>query len=185
MSLVSLTSCISISSVNEEFKSFAGKKDISANAESKIELLSKNEKICIEQEQKSFLIDKISKYFEINPDEKVKIKIFEKSDQSEFLTALNVGISLATLTVVPIYGAVRYEIEVKVIGPEDRARVYTSTFSDEGLASVLALPFVFEHGAKHVRRNNLEAAIYRASTKETTGVAEKKTILKLACATKV
>lgn len=121
-----------------------------------------NSDVCITDKQRALVKSWYNRYFSYNHDDRINIYIKFQSNISEFQLAANAAVSLITYTIIPAYGSVVFDIDVETFNGKS-IKYQSAKVFDEGLISVLALPFYFSKSLLKVRRNNIENGFYHAS----------------------
>lgn len=156
---VFLSGCVSLSKINSEITDV----DSRNLKVKKLDLFVASDfgEYCFSDEQKNFIARALEKY---GKSDSVSVKLYESMDGNKYLTALYIGASVGTLTIIPLFYTRIYYVEIKDLNSKSE-EIYTAQFEDRNLVSIFALPFAFSNSPRQVRRANLENAIYRAFSK--------------------
>ena len=157
-----LDGCVSLSDLPQSLDGDKNNYKMIDDSKIAIVLLYKDQELCAEPEQIEYLKNVISSYYYINENQKIKLKIRAISTNNETLRVLNLAATVLTYSIIPLYDSVKYEVEVELIS-EKSATLIRGSFTDEGLISILALPFVFKRNFYAVKKMKIEQTIYKMS----------------------
>lgn len=154
--------CVSLSELPQSLDGAASDYKKIDDSKIAIVLLSKDQELCAEAGQIEYLKNAISRFYNISENQKIKVKIREVSTNNETLRVLNLAATALTYSIIPLYDSAKYEIEVEIIGDKSEKRI-KSWFTEEGLISILAIPFIFNRNYYSVTKLKIEQLLYKMS----------------------
>ncbi len=158
-----LEGCVSLSELPQSLDGTAGEYKKIDDSKIAIILLTKDQEVCVKMEQVEYLKNVISKYYNIEENQKIKVKIREVSTNNETLRVLNLAATSLTFSIIPLYDSAMYEIEVEIISDKSQKTI-KSWFTEAGLISILAIPFVLKRNYYGVTKLKIEQLLYKMST---------------------
>lgn len=156
-------SCVSISRKEVDYNAQKINESSFNEQNAHIFLINENGQKCISEDQRKLILDSLKKYYNLNLDDKVSVYIREKFNNSLSFAIVNISIAAISNTIIPVYLSTSFEIDVYVTGVGDSLAHQSYIVHDEGLISILALPFMFTRSLHSVRSNNIENGFYLAS----------------------
>lgn len=174
-----INGCISLTSADVSHHSVRPKENKFHPEEISIFMITEGGTMCITPEQRDMFNSWYNKYFEYNKGEKVNIYLQGKYNASDVQLIVNQILFLASFGIIPLYVSSSLNIDVETSNGNS-TKYQSAWLLQEGLASVLALPFMFNNSVAEIKRNNVESGFYRASLMpfKDTGIVEKKGELK-------
>lgn len=161
-----LAGCVSLSELPKSLDAVGtGYKNID-DSKITIVLLNRNQELCVKPRQMEYLKNVISRFYNINENEKIKVKIRSVSINDETLRVLNLVATTLTYSLIPLYDSAKYEIEVEIMDGQSQ-KIIKDWFVADGLISVLAIPFAFKRNYYDAKRLKIEQSLYKMSN--TTG----------------
>jgi hypothetical protein len=120
-------------------------------------------RLCLGPKEYNFIKENIERFFVISDDEVVSYILYSRWDVNLFLYFLNYNLFVSTSTIFPLYSVIDATTKIVVTNKKNESRIYQSKFSDEALAGVLVLPFIFGRNIGEVREAKIQKSIRDAS----------------------
>lgn len=159
--------CVSISTIETQYKTFESSNAISSDSEVDIKFVAMAPEFCITEDQKYFLNSIVKKYFFTSSTDRATVTVRQNFSNNLVVGILNAVLVVSTFTVVPMYYDTSFDFLITVDRGAGHSENFYAFVNDRGLGSILAIPFMFTRSLSSVRRNNIENAFYLSSMQGT------------------